>query len=143
MSSDSKALRHNFTASTASLGRVPGVDFDDLATGPFSLVADHQSEHPKPSVVGRQCEVLVAGHKREGQVFNRDQSIRLSKLVRGFVPEVSSLILDAFVEFGDRRGSFAPAATPILPSGETALGSAKVREFFPQPARVLVEGFVN
>ncbi len=110
MDTNAHILLDNRTTGRAHLRGVGGVDQHDLRTSLFRFVRQQVLELRQPRVVGAKGQVVVGGHERERQVFERNQPVGVGKLAGELVPEVAALVGDALMQPGDLVGGFCPVA---------------------------------
>lgn len=137
MRANVKTFRHNLTAATAHLGGVGGVHGNEMRTSIFDFVRQHLPEHPQRRIVRGQGEVTVTGHKDKVQILNSDKAVLLGQLSGQFMPEITTLVGDMILQFGDLSLGLLPAGAKLFTARQTSLSNAQVTQRFSQPTRVI------
>lgn len=104
----------------ARLGGAARVDLDKLATGTFSLVANHLDELPPRGVVNFFGQ-HAARKTLDVQVFDSDATEAIDELPALFVQEVSAGISDVCLMLRDGSLALAADLRAALASGKCAL----------------------
>lgn len=137
MNANAETFNDNRTATATDLARSGGLDGSDLSTSTFSLVLKHLPERAQSRVVGGQGQVVVASHKREGQILNRNIAIGVDDPARRLMPEVAAGVGDALMQNGDLPGRLAPISATLPAAGQATLGNPQGGEIGTQPAWVV------
>ena len=136
MHTDTQAFVNQRTALAAHLRGILGIHEQYLTTSFFRFVGKQLSEFTQSCIVRRQGKVRVLSHKAQGQVFQRNHPMILYHLSREFVPEISTLVGNPFVNSGYLSGGFAPSVASLPASGQTTLGNSELSKLTPKPARI-------
>jgi len=143
MDTNAQIFGHNHTTTRAHLGRVSWGHGNDLGSSFFHFLLKELPEHPQPSVVCAQGEMMIVRHKRKVQILDREQRICVCEVACNLVPEVPALIRDMFVHFGNLKGRTASPARPLFAPGQTPLFGSQFCKTRSQPTRVINQSAVG
>lgn len=120
----------------ARLGGTARVDLDELASGAFSLVANHLDELPPRGVVNFFGQ-HAASETLDVQVFDGDPTEAIDKLPALFVQEVPARISDVRLMLRDSELALATHLRAPLATGKGALKAAELGGVAPRDARAV------
>jgi hypothetical protein len=137
MSTNIKTFSDNDTTPAAQLGSVGGVDSNEERTSFFNFVRQHLPEQAQSRIVSGKGEGAVVGHKGEVHIFNCDKAVLSGQLSGQFMPEITALVGDMILQFGDLSLGLLPTGAKLLPARQASLGNTQVTQSVTQPARVV------
>lgn len=137
MNANAETFNDNRTAAATELARVGRFHGDASSASFFRFVLDHLPEHAQRRVVGGQGQVVVASHKREGQILNRNIAIGVDDPARDLMPELAPGVGNLLMQDGDLPRRLAPVGATLLAAGHPPLGDAKGGKVLSQPAWVV------
>ena len=137
MSTNLKTFSDSDTTPAAQLGSVGGVDSNEVCTSFLNFVRQHLPEQAQGRIVSGKGEGAVVGHKGEVHIFNRDKAILSGQRSGQFMPEITALVGDMILQFGDLSPGLLPTGAKLLPARQASLGNPQVTQSVTQPARVV------
>src|SRR2546429_8987176 len=117
-------------------GRVPAVNYDQLASGALAFVLQLVAELAPAAVGDGLCELAVADHVLDGKILDHDHVVAADQTGAGTVQEITPGVADLAVGPGDLRPGLSPVGGAALVAGQAPLIAGQVPRLALQVPRV-------
>ena len=121
MHANRQVFWNDFATATTTLRGVAWVNRDHLNPGLDSLVVQKLAEYTQADIVGGACQLIVAQHESQVQLFQDDNAIGGDQPKSDFMPPITALIGNMFVFLRQHCNRLFTAVATFFTTGNFAL----------------------